>query len=963
MQPDGMGRLKGALAAAGAAHKQWSDRFIAEMEFAEGLARLDAAKGARWRKLLDEAPQPVLSVAQAGRLDALPDAVRQAEELLAPVGAAAKDYTVYCVGHAHIDMNWMWSWPETVAITADTFTTVLELMEEFSDFCFTQSQASVYEIVRRYRPDLLKAIRRRVAEGRWEVAAVHWVEGDKNLAAGEALARHLLYTRRFMAELFGLGPEALPLDWEPDTFGHAHTIPTIVTRGGVRFYYMCRGGPARPCPVFWWQGPDGARVLTYLETTWYNDHVGPHNAMAMLEFCRRTGLHEWMNVYGVGDRGGGPTRRDIMRAHEMDGWPVFPNFTLSTTHPFYVALEEDGERWEVVDGELNPEFTGCYSSQSRIKRANRLGENYCLEAESAAAFAFRAVDRPYPSDMLREAWTKILFGHFHDILPGSGVPATREYQSGLFQAAAAETGTVKSQSWRAIAEAVDTSFAGEAPPPPDSRALGGGPGYQAGPDGLSRAGHVHGGPRPFILFNPTPWQRADVARVTVWDPVSAVGETDKARMPFTARWRDGRRLPCQTTATGDWWGHDYVELAFPAAVGPMGYAACAVEEGKAAAPEAGARCHAAAHGWEQQSARAVALENEFVLVEFDAATGGIAKLVEKASGRNLAHPDRPMAVLEYVVERPRGMSAWMVNDPLRRICPIEVVSLAPGQRGPYLASAVVKARVERSEATVTFALKTGRPELEIDLRLRWLEIGGEHGTPALRMVFPLALTDPKPRYEIPFGAIERSASSGQMVPALRWADATGSAASGEAAGCALLNDCRYGHSLDGNVLRVTLVRSSSDPDPFPEVGEHEMRLALVPHAGDVTAADLVRMAAEFNHPVRAIPTNVHAGGLPAHGSPLVEVEPPGVALTSLKKREDDDALVFRLLNTTDETVRARVRCDAALLGVPAQVTEVDLLERPVEKPSARAVRGGFSIQVLGRGIAGTAVLFEPGPKA
>ena len=163
-----------------------AERIQAELAFAEGLVSLHPDRRAEWGPLVakaralagtNEAPKPV---------DA--QAVAEAEAVLAPVAAVAKTYTIHCVGHAHIDMNWMWSWPETVAVTNDTFTTVLRLMDEFPDFRFTQSQASVYEIARRYNPALFERIKARVAEGRWEVAASQWVEGDKNLAVGRVLA-------------------------------------------------------------------------------------------------------------------------------------------------------------------------------------------------------------------------------------------------------------------------------------------------------------------------------------------------------------------------------------------------------------------------------------------------------------------------------------------------------------------------------------------------------------------------------------------------------------------------------------------------------------------------------------------------------------------------------------------------------------------------------------------------------
>ena len=228
-----------------------TSRFLAEIDFALDLGKLHPRRRKRWHSLITQAQAMVERAVIADKPELLPGAFRTAEEVLAPIGAIAKQYTLHCIGHSHIDMNWMWSWPETVALTRDTFKTVLKLMDEFSDFCFTQSQASVYAIVCEYSPELLDQIKKHVKEGRWEIAATQWVEGDKNLASGESLARHLLYTRCFLGEHFGLDPEDILIGWEPDTFGHAVTIPSILSRGGVTRYYLCRGGDDEKPPVFW----------------------------------------------------------------------------------------------------------------------------------------------------------------------------------------------------------------------------------------------------------------------------------------------------------------------------------------------------------------------------------------------------------------------------------------------------------------------------------------------------------------------------------------------------------------------------------------------------------------------------------------------------------------------------------------------------------------------------------------
>ncbi|MCK4602287.1 MAG: hypothetical protein KAU28_07460, partial [Phycisphaerae bacterium] len=628
--------------------------------------------------------------------------------------------------HAHIDMNWQWSWPETVAVTNDTFTTVLKLMDEFPDFCFTQSQGSVYEIARRFNPELFEQIRRRVAEGRWEIVAAQWVEGDKNLASGESLARHLLYTRRFFAEHFDLAPEDIPLDWEPDTFGHAHTIPTIVSHGAVKRYYMCRGGADRRPSLFWWAGPDGSRILVNLSTTWYNGETGPHNAIAMLEFCKQTGLKNWMHVYGVGDHGGGPTRRDIMRAIDMNTWPIYPNFRLATTREFYALAEKQADKLPVIDGELNFEFTGCYSSQSEIKKANRYGENYCVDAELAATLAYCALGRAYPGEALREAWIDTIFGHFHDILPGSCVAMARDYHLGQFQKTAAATTVICTESLRALAAKIDTSFAGESEAPPltqyESMTMGAGVGYGTMYGGLSKATHVAGGPRTFVIFNPSAWQRDEVIPVAVWD--FEVHETGRHK-PFRIRTADGKTIAAQVTDGAYYWGHHVVDLAVPVSVGPMGYTTFSVEMGEAdgTKQEAGVKIGSGYRGGEKQPIGDVYLENEFLAVTFDQLTGGIVKLLDKTTGVDLATPSDPLGVLEYTLERARTMSSWIVGGVKTRSL-VELEELSPELLGPHVASILAKAKLNDSSMTIRYTLKAGQPWLDISVDMEWLERGG-----------------------------------------------------------------------------------------------------------------------------------------------------------------------------------------------------------------------------------------------
>ncbi len=933
--------------ALGLAHQEYlSQRIQAQLSFADELVARTPAKRTRWAPLIRRA-RALITGATPGALE---QAVHDAERLLAPLSPAAKQFTVHCVGHAHIDMNWLWSWPETVSITCDTFATVLKLMDEFPDFCFSQSQASVYEIAHAYQPELLDGIRRRIAEGRWEVTAVHWVEGDKNIACGESMARHMLYTRRFMQEHLGLTPEDVPLDWECDMFGHAHTIPTILAKGRARRYYMCRAGAPEKPPVFWWQGPDGARVIVVKDITGYNDHIGAHIVTPLLSFYDRTGMKDWMEVYGVGDHGGGPTRRDILRAHDMHAWPVFPRVLLTTTRRFYELLEARPGAWPVLDQEINFVFAGCYTSQSLIKQMNRLGENYCLEAETVAAIAGRTVSFPYPHAQLREAWINVLFGQFHDILPGSGIHWTREYQSGLFQNTAATTHMIKTQALRALAAAIDTSHAGTEPAPRapgrESAALGAGVGRGAMHGALSCASRVLDGPCPVVVFNTLAAARREVVQATIWDD----GAHSAAGAHYLVRPPSGADIPAQIINKGHYWGHDFVDLVFPADIAPLGYAAFGIAEGRADVPPGAVRVYEAPPRHDGEMPSTPAMENEYLQVEFDPATGGVCVLRDKRTGLNIADARHPLGILDFAYERPRGMSAWIIAETGERQTRFDIASMKVTHRGPYLAALQTILRVAQSQVAITYTLKAGSPALEITVETTWLERGSsERGTPTLRMRFPFALTGARARYEIPFGSVARALNQGQEVPALRWASVTGRQGRARA-GCAVLNDSKHGYALDGSMLSLTLIRASYDPDPLPEFREHTMRMAVVPHAAQAPIATLVHLGAAFNHPLQVVNTDVHDGALPARLQG-VRIAQDNIVLTSLRQAHDGGGLVAHLLETQGRPTRATVAFAPELFGRVTTAREIDFLEQPAPASQARRAGNGFTVPVPAHGIA------------
>ena len=174
------------------------------------------------------------------------------------------------VGHAHLDLAWLWPLSQTRQKAIRTVHNVLGLMDREPEFRFTQSQPQLYEFIRQDAPDLFKKIQDRVRSGQWELIGGMWVEADCNISGGEALVRQLLLGRSYFHEHFGEGRDT-PVLWLPDVFGYAWNLPQLMKSAGLDSFFSIKLGWNEynriPYDSFWWEGLDGTRVLTHFSTT------------------------------------------------------------------------------------------------------------------------------------------------------------------------------------------------------------------------------------------------------------------------------------------------------------------------------------------------------------------------------------------------------------------------------------------------------------------------------------------------------------------------------------------------------------------------------------------------------------------------------------------------------------------------------------------------------------------------
>ena len=337
-------------------------------------------------------------------------------------GATSTAMDVTCVGHAHIDVGWLWPVAESIRKAARTFSTQLANMERYPDYIFGASQAELYMMIKENYPVLYERIREKVKEGRWEIQGGMWVEADCNLISGESMIRQFLYGKNFFMDEFGYEVRNL---WIPDVFGYSASMPQIIKKSGCDYFLTQKISWSRinkfPHNTFRWRGIDGTEVLTHFppENT-YNALCTPQQRVEAENRLKENAyLDEFMSLFGIGDGGAGPSEEHLERNERMRNWDGCPKVRYGTAAGFFERLSAHESKLPYWDGELYLEMhRGTLTTQGATKRGNR----YCEQALAALEFFASCADiKDYPVKMIAESYRNLLRNQFHDILPGSSI--------------------------------------------------------------------------------------------------------------------------------------------------------------------------------------------------------------------------------------------------------------------------------------------------------------------------------------------------------------------------------------------------------------------------------------------------------------------------------------------------------------------------------------------------------------
>jgi len=362
----------------------------------------------------------------------------------AKVAPPPKD-TIHVVGHAHMDMNWLWTYSETMKMCNDNLRQTVAFMDEFPDFTMLQSQAAVYNFVEKVDPPLLEMVKKYVKAGRLELAGGMWTEGDVNLSSGEAISRSFLLGQRYFQNHFG---KMANIGWLPDNFGHISQMPQILKQAGCDYFYFHRCKPFKG--TFWWVGSDSSKVLCYA-----NDGYNGDITLKLKDELKKItpDKHRLLQITGVGDHGGGPTRANIDMVHQLDKTPGYPAVKFTTAGDFFKKVSKEMDGRPTHYGEMQFIFEGCYSNVSDIKEGNRNSENSLYSSEFFNTLRWLNGDK-YPADELRDLWTTVTFNQFHDILPGSAINEANKEAVARYSEVLRKSKELRDNAFRKMADEV-----------------------------------------------------------------------------------------------------------------------------------------------------------------------------------------------------------------------------------------------------------------------------------------------------------------------------------------------------------------------------------------------------------------------------------------------------------------------------------------------------------------------------
>ncbi len=801
--------------------------------------------------------------------------------------------TLHAIGHAHMDIAYLWPIAQVRQKNARTACNVLQLMERDESFTFSHSQPQLYDWLKDDFPDVYQKVVSYIQSGQWEMLGGMWVEPDMNLPGSEALVRQCLLARQWCDE--HLQQPGTPVLWLPDTFGFPASVPQVLKQAGIDTLITNKLNwnqyNRMPATSTHWQGIDGTRIKAHMLTTprgvqhlpfptnYKSDLTAGEVNGTWRESRVKNSVSDLLICYGYGDGGGGPNAELASKARLWQEIPAAPNFTRTTVQQFLSHTETEQAALPTWSGELYLEgHRGTLTSQGWIKKANRNNEGLLHTAEWLNALAEVAGTSTAP---LTDAWRKLCLNQFHDVITGAAITEVFEEARQDHAFIEAEARSAMQRAALSLTELENThitgQFVSQAVPLTTSQHQG-----QHTHQGSIKTSTTIDDPgftgTHHVLANSAP---LPVNRYVVLPALSHGAYQDS---------NTGHALASQPIEEG-------VLVALPEV---PGYSLTSVRAAEVSEPPVGNPVKITIHQRQGAAADSTAtnrsddtvvdISNQWLSLIINNA-GQIISLFDKPYQRELIPPEQVGNELITYEDRPVSWDAWDIDsfyqdrpDPMRVAAPVKVL-----EEGPLRAVIQTTLKWQNSTVYQTIAVHHHTRRIDFHTRIDW------HDTHTLlKAHFPLAIHSDHATYDIQWGHITRPTHQNTAwdaakfeVCAHKWADL-----SEYGYGVALLNNGKYGHSADGNGLSLSLLKSPTMPDPTSDQGIQTFTYSLLPHPGnwrDDVPAEAYALNLPLQH-FKLIGEKLNAIAC----KPILHTEQPNVVIETIKPAEQGDGLIVRL---------------------------------------------------------------------
>lgn len=688
-----------------------------------------------------------------------------------------------------------------------------------------------------------------IKEKRWIVAGPWVVEFDTNIPSGESIIRQILYGKKYFKDRFDID---IKIGYNPDSFGHNANLPQILIKTGINCYVFFRPSPEeKDLPqVFFWEGIDGSKIIScrppFLYATWDDESQVAKNLREIPKFFNDD-LKDILFFFGVGNHGGGPTRKSLEIIEELKREKNFPKLEYSSIDRFFKNILKKKRRIPIVKGELQNHARGCYTSFIKIKHLNRYAENKIQTAEIISSLNYLIFKKEYNLKEFEKRWWDILFCQFHDIIAGTSIIEAYEDCLRLIDRAIIFSKETIDENLWFLSKNVNTENEGT----------------------------------PILLFNPTSFEREEVKRVS-FNPMQNFIPAKNVDF-FDI---DGKRILSQPIKEVNSGSNDFlIKVKIP----PFGYK---VYWWKLTSQNNKNRKN------ENLLVKDLEMKNQFLIFELIPKEDGFRVKLKKGEWEVFKHIGGRFLVIED-----KG-NTWGHNIEKWRnvIGNFKLEEILKGEEGECMVSLKCKLVYNKSEIIQEILLYDNLPYIEVRGKIFWKE-----ENKYLKISFPINLFNCAVYAEIPYGYLKRK-SDGKEYPFQRWIAVEG--IYNEKKYClGIINTGWYGYDFFDGELRISVLRSpvfssfknsyELEKDSFFDFqsqGFSQFRYWILPFCGSLVDSSIVKYAYFLNNEIEYVLPLKSKGILPPTNS-FLKIKPENLVISCVKKSEKGNSIILRVYET------------------------------------------------------------------